>query len=142
MGSASAPDCKILAMGLEAVMKKHVLFAVIFCGSLVARSAAQSAPMNNEMKTDHDHGMSMAHDHGEAVPVSFDDLTKTAAMLEKARRATERYKDVRVAQSDGYQATGPDVPGMGIHFVSHKGRQGFDVEQPSILLYEKNPDVA
>jgi hypothetical protein len=82
-------------------------------------AVAQSAPasMGHDMNTTHDHEMDMSHDHGAAVPVSYSDLTKTAAMLEKARGATEKYQDVRVAEADGYQAIGPDVPGMGIHYI-------------------------
>jgi hypothetical protein len=86
--------------------------------------------------------MSHGHEHGAGAAVSYADLTNTAAMLEKARRATEKYQDVRVAEADGYQAIGPDVPGMGIHYIGSKGGASFDIEQPPILLYEKNPSVA
>ena len=78
------------------------------------------------------------HAHGSAVPVSYADLTRTAALLEAARRATEKYKDVRVAEADGYHQIGPDVPGMGMHFVGSRDGSAFDVEHPSILLYEKD----
>lgn len=90
------------------------------------------------------------HEHHMAAsgPVTFADLENTAVQLEKARRATEKYRDVQRAEADGYKAIGPDVPGMGIHYV-HVGNSaksdagsrpaGFDVEHPEILLYEKNP---
>lgn len=89
--------------------------------------------------TGHHMEMSMGHAHrGGGVPVTYDELTRTATQLETARRATEKYKDIRAAEADGYRAYGPDVPGMGIHYVGpHSG--GFDVERPNILLYEKNP---
>ena len=81
---------------------------------------------------------SLGHDHqGAAVSVTFDELTRTASQLEAARRATAKYQDARVAEADGYHAFGPDVPGMGIHYVGTHSR-GFDVEHPDILLYEKN----
>lgn len=108
----------------------------------VAQSAPASAGHDMNMPHNHEMDMSHGHDHGAAVPVSYSDLTKTAAMLEQARRATEKYRDVRVAEADGYNAIGPDVPGMGIHYIASKGSPGFDMEHPPILLYEKNPSVA
>lgn len=93
----------------------------------------------------------MHHAHGAAVPVSYAELKDTVNMLDRARQATAKYQDVRVAEAEGYQATGPEVPGMGKHFV--RSRQtagagpssdpmGFDAEQPPILLYEANPSAA
>jgi hypothetical protein len=81
--------------------------------------------------------------HGSAVAVTYEELTRTAEQLEAARRATAKYREVRVAEADGYHAIGPDVPGMGIHYVrTHsEGPNGFDVEHPDILLYEKNSSV-
>ena len=124
---------------------KDTVFAMLLGLSLSFSTAvAQSAPasMGHDMNTTHGHEMDMSHDHGPAVPVSYSDLTKTAAMLEKARGATEKYQDVRVAEADGYQAIGPDVPGMGIHYIGSKSGARFNLEQPPILLYEKNPSVA
>ena len=119
---------------------KNNLFVLLLSLScfLSALALAQSAPAS----MGHDMNMSHGHDHDAAVPISYSDLTKTAAMLEQARRATEKYQDVRVAEADGYQAIGPDVPGMGIHYIGSKGGASFDIEQPAILLYEKNPSVA
>jgi hypothetical protein len=97
--------------------------------------------------------MEMSHDQHMAAtpPVTFAELETTAAQLEKARRATEKYRDVQEAEADGYHAIGPDVPGMGIHYVhtGHHSRPnrgpnalGIDVEHPDILLYEKDPASA
>jgi len=126
---------------------KNIVFAMLLCLSFSFSDAlAQSAPasMGHDMNTPHNHEMDMSHghDHGASVPVSYSDLAKTAAMLEKARGATEKYQDVRVAEADGYQAIGPDVPGMGIHYIGSKSGASFNLEQPPILLYEKNPSVA
>src|SRR5690348_3468534 len=89
------------------------------------------------------HSMPMSMEHavqGTAVPVTYEELTKTASQLEAARRATAKYQDVHIAEAAGYHAMGPDVPGMGIHYVgSHAS--GFDLEHPDILLYEKNEAV-
>ncbi len=133
-------------------MKNYVLCLLLFFGWCVAPanswaqsdSALTSGNSTNGMTTPHNHGMNMDmhHDHGMAVPVSYGDITKTASMLETARHATEKYKDARVAEADGYGQIGPDVPGMGIHFVGTRTGSTFDIEHPSILLYEKDPSAA
>jgi hypothetical protein len=129
-------------------MKINVLLAVLtwFCllpGASPAQSTTTQPTSPDGMAMHHDNDMnmnhmSMDHQHGLAVPVSYAELTRTAALLETARHATEKYKDVRTAEADGYKAIGPDVPGMGIHFVGPYGGSSFDVERPTILLYEKD----
>jgi hypothetical protein len=106
---------------------------------LLALSAFTSGQhMTEHDRSAHSMGMSMGHEHGASIPqVTYEELTRTAAQLEAARRATAKYQDVRVAEADGYHAMGPDVRGMGIHYVgSHSSP--FEVEHPDILLYEKN----
>jgi hypothetical protein len=146
----------------EVIMKINVLFAwligvCLLPGASTAQStstqqgSSEGVPRHhdadtgmNHMKMDHtgvDHA-DMGHQHGSAVPISYADLTKTAALLETARHATERYKDVRAAEADGYKAIGPDVPGMGTHFVGPHGGSSFDIERPTILLYEKDSSAA
>ena len=85
--------------------------------------------------------MAMHHDHASGPPVSYAELKDTVSRLERARQATAKYQDARVAEADGYRAIGPDVPGMGIHYVLSAAQAGFDVEKPPILLYEKNPSA-
>ena len=106
-----------------------IVFSLGFCSFAFAQQATEDNMSQHAMRMDHDH-------HGAAVAVTFGELTGTAAQLEKARRATEKYRDVRVAEADGYKATGPDVAGMGIHYVGPVS--GFDLERPPILLYEKD----
>ena len=78
---------------------------------------------------------------GMALSASSSFPGAAAALLEKARRAAEKYKDVRRAAADGGQAIGPDAPGM-VHYIGSKGGAGFDVGQLPILLHEKDPSVA
>src|SRR5262249_23485601 len=85
--------------------------------------------------------MAMHHDHASGPPVSYAELKDTVGRLERARQATAKYQDARVAEADDYRAIGPDVPGMGIHYVLSATQAGFDVEKPPILLYEKNPSA-
>ena len=113
-----------------------LLFVVSFALRAPAQEQAQPmSPQAMPMRT----GVAMGHEHNmsAAVPITFDELETTASQLEQARRATEKYRDVRAAEADGYRAIGPDVPGMGIHYVASHS-DGFDVEHPDILLYEKN----
>lgn len=129
-----------------------LMFTLMFCGILASSAIAQSASPDvqhdvqhgtqHDMNSSHDHNaMNMAHDHASASLVTYNELTRTAALLETARRATEKYRDVRVAESDGYRTIGPDVPGKGIHYVGSHDNAGFDVEHPAILLYEKSPST-
>jgi hypothetical protein len=127
----------------EVVMKISLLFAsltwvCLLPGTSLAQSTTTQPTSPGGMAMHHDNGMSMDHQHGSAVPVSYAELTRTAALLESARHSTEKYKDVRAAEADGYKAIGPDVPGMGIHFVGPYGGSSFDVERPAILLYEED----
>jgi hypothetical protein len=83
--------------------------------------------------------MADAHSHGAPVAaITFAELERTAEELAAARRATEKYQDVRTAEASGYRAIGPNVPGMGIHYVRPNGPQGFSVTEPPILLYERD----
>jgi hypothetical protein len=117
-------------------LAKTVSIVISACLSTLA--PAQQAKEHN-MAT-HQMEVSMDHlHHGGGAPVTYEELTKTASLLGTARQATAKYHDVRAAEADGYKAIGPDVPGMGVHYVgSHRG---FDVARPNILLYEKKAEV-
>jgi hypothetical protein len=113
-------------------MKMFTLAASIFMISALTWSGQEPAPT----------AMEMHHAHSTGAPVSYGELKDTVAILDRARQATAKYQNVRVAKEDGYEAIGPDVPGMGIHFVqANKHSSAFDAEQPPILLYESDPSV-
>jgi len=66
-----------------------------------------------------------------------------ATLVEAVRRATERFKDVAVAQAAGYGlfhgcVSGPQEGAMGIHFVNGDlvGDGELDPAQPEALIYE------
>ena len=70
-----------------------------------------------------------------------------SALLRSVRRATERFKDVRVAENDGYRlefgcVSGDDFGAMGLHYVNDAlvGDGIVDVNRPQIILYEAHPD--
>jgi hypothetical protein len=66
--------------------------------------------------------------------------------LQRARAATRRYRDVRVARAAGYAATGecaqdPKYGGMGIHYANPEliADGELDVTKPEILVYQPMP---
>jgi len=84
-------------------------------------------------------GHMMSHSmHANGAALTYAELQKTAAELERARQATAKYQDVKAAEVAGYQQVGGDMPGMGIHYVLTLEPDHFDVEKPPILLYVKN----
>jgi hypothetical protein len=128
-------------------MKVLALFTLLAASAISA--GAQQSPAAGPQSSSK--MMDMHHDHAAGAPISYGELKDTVASLERARQATAKYQDVRVAEADGYRAIGPEVPGMGLHFVRTKKdapvdgsnkAPGFDVERPQILLYENDPSVA
>ncbi|HJZ77754.1 MAG TPA: hypothetical protein VKE51_38765 [Vicinamibacterales bacterium] len=83
--------------------------------------------------------MAEGHAHETAVPaITFAELEQTARRLAAAHQATGKYQDVRTAEAAGYRAIGPNVPGMGIHYVRQTNPQQFSITEPPILLYERD----
>jgi hypothetical protein len=122
-----------------------VLMVVALAGGAARLTANQSTSQASASHADHSQGRAGApmaaatHDHGAPVPaVSYDELQRTSEQLAAARQATEKYQDVHTAEAAGYHAIGPDVPGMGLHYVRHGDRQQFSITDPPILLYERD----
>jgi hypothetical protein len=77
-----------------------------------------------------------AHSHG----------APTNDLVQIVRDATERFKDVKVAEREGYQllfgcVSGPDWGAMGLHYVnlSLVGDDVLDPARPEIVIYEPTP---
>ena len=69
------------------------------------------------------------------------------ALLKMVRESTERFKDVSVAETEGYSllfgcVSGPDSGAMGLHYVNLKlvGLGIVDATRPQIVIYEPMPD--
>jgi hypothetical protein len=77
-----------------------------------------------------------AHHHPVAAERSHDDI-------EAARRATARFRDLRVALREGYEPAGACVPGMGFHYANPELVEDpeLDVRKPELLVYEQGPHV-
>jgi hypothetical protein len=71
------------------------------------------------------------------------DSARAAKVASELRDAIAKYKDVRVAEADGYKLFAPRLPQKVYHFTntwrSMKEAFRFDPAQPSSLLYERTP---
>ncbi|HLG57635.1 MAG TPA: hypothetical protein VI485_19990 [Vicinamibacterales bacterium] len=83
-----------------------------------------------------------AHNHG---PTS-DQKAPSSDLVKVVRESTERFRDVRVAEAEGYAllfgcVSGPDWGAMGLHFVnlSLVGDGELDATRPEIVIYEPLP---
>jgi len=68
---------------------------------------------------------------------------RAGALVKAVREATERFKDVSVAEAEGYKltfgcVTGPDAGAMGLHYVNFPlvATGVLDPTKPQIVLYE------
>ncbi len=81
------------------------------------------------------------HSHGQLGPTTDQEARETVAMLAAARRATARFRDIRVAKAAGYRQVTQFIPTLGLHMVNLKLMYGgrFDPVHPPILLYQPTP---
>jgi len=121
-------------------MKNSWYAKVIQC-SLAAVVAMGFGPGQVVAQTGHTHTTTSQQD------VSMDQRTQAATLLREVREATEKYKDVAVAQAAGYVltfgcVTGPDAGAMGLHFVNFPlvAKGELDASNPQIIIYEPTRD--
>ncbi len=69
--------------------------------------------------------------------------SQASALIKIVRESTERFKDVSVAEAEGYAlqfgcVSGPDSGAMGLHYVNGAlvGRGELDPTHPQIVIYE------
>jgi hypothetical protein len=70
------------------------------------------------------------------------EISKVYAMLSAGKSATAKYRDLRVAERDGYYTAGwLDVPSQGYHYINvnytPEAMPAFDPTKPWILVYNK-----
>ena len=111
----------------------HFSLAVVTWGAVVV-----CASMNAAAQDGHSHA---------TTAQSADANSQAGTLLRIVREATERFKDVSVAQSEGYQlqfgcVSGPDAGAMGLHFVNGAlvASGVIDARHPQIVIYEPTPD--
>jgi hypothetical protein len=81
-----------------------------------------------------------SHRHGPAPD-------QTSGLVKVVRESTKRFRDVSVAEAEGYAlmfgcVSGPDSGAMGLHFVklSLVGDDVLDATNPEIVIYEPLPN--
>jgi hypothetical protein len=89
------------------------------------------------------HAQTLTSQHHES---SQDQKGKAGAFVKVVRESTERFRDVSVAEAEGYVlqfgcVSGSDAGAMGLHFVkgSLVGDDVLDPTRPEILIYEPTP---
>jgi len=77
------------------------------------------------------------------APAANQQQGKASALINLVRQSTERFKDVSVAEREGYAlqfgcVSGPDSGAMGLHYVNGAlvGGGVVDATRPQIVIYE------
>ena len=105
--------------------------------ALVAVSISQSHAQNSQSDA-----LTMHHE-----TVSSQNNSQAGALIRVVRQATARFRDVSVAEAEGYSlqfgcVSGPDSGAMGLHFVNGAivASGVLDATRPQIVIYEPQPD--
>ena len=89
------------------------------------------------------HSHAMTPQHNQMAP---DQASKVSALIQIVRDSTARFKDVSVAEAEGYAlqfgcVSGDDYGAMGLHYINgdlvNKGV--LDATHPQIVIYEPTP---
>ena len=76
-------------------------------------------------------------------PASEADRRRAAAIVDTLRASLDQYRDVRVAESDGYKMFAPQIKNQPVYHYTNNWRAaraafGFDPAKPTSLLYKKD----
>src|ERR1700712_3050771 len=89
---------------------------------------------------------SHSHDATQEHEMTWEQKHKASTLLSIVRQSTERFKDVSVAEGEGYAlqfgcVSGPDSGAMGLHYVNGDlVKSGvLDATRPQIVIYEAMP---
>ena len=90
----------------------------------------------------------MAQDsHSHAPTQQSATIDQQNALVKIVREYTERFKDVKVAEAEGYAlqfgcVSGDDFGAMGLHYINGNlvNSGVVDATRPQIVIYEPNPD--
>jgi hypothetical protein len=110
---------------------------------LLPLSAAPVAAQDGEMQD-----MVMSGPHITLTPMRelrAGDQARADSIVEIARAATEKYRDVAVAEADGFKRFAPTIKRQKIYHYTNrmaglKARFAFDPARPTSLLYRDGPD--
>jgi hypothetical protein len=120
-------------VGRFATQFHYSLIALVLINTWPSHAVAQDA--HAQTPTSHQHEMTMD-------PKS----TAAAALVKIVRDSTERFKDVKVAEAEGYAlqfgcVSGDDSGAMGLHYVNGNlvNSGVLDATRPHIVIYEPIP---
>ena len=125
----------------------RTLISMLALAVCAGAAAAQSDPahavheaMSHDMRANPHVRMSPARAATSA------DSARAAALVSEARSSLARYKDVRVAEREGYQIFAPNVPQEVYHYtnvgIAFREHFKLDVARPSSLLYRRTGNGA
>jgi hypothetical protein len=123
----------------DIVKKKVKQFTTQCQYSMIAALILMSVWPSRALAQD-DHSHMLMSQHHELTP---DQNGKQGALLQIVREATKRFKDVKVAEAEGYALTfgcvsGDDQGAMGLHYVNFDLVKGgvIDATHPQAVIYE------
>jgi hypothetical protein len=108
---------------------QYSMIALALMGGWSSRVLAQDV---------HSHTLMAQHQE-----LTADQKSKRSALIQIVRESTARFKDVKVAEREGYALTfgcvsGPDQGAMGLHYINFDLVKGdvIDAKHPQAVIYE------
>jgi hypothetical protein len=127
---------------MNTIHTKIKRFAAHFGYSLLAIALLNAAPSRALAQEGHAHTATTQQAEAKADAAASDN-----ALIQAVQNATERYKNVGLAQADGYAlqfgcVSGDDFGAMGLHYINGDliNSGVIDVNRPQIVIYEPTPD--
>ena len=109
--------------------------------SMVALALMNVCPTSAQAQEGHSHATQQQSEAAE------DQQTNATALVKIVRDSTERFKDVTVAEKEGYAlqfgcVSGDDFGAMGLHYINGAlvNSGVLDATRPQIVIYEAMPD--
>jgi hypothetical protein len=127
---------------MTSINRKVSRFAAQFQYSVIVLALMNTYPSRAVAQDDHSH--MQAEQQAEMTQAQ---RTNANALVKIVRDSTERFKDVKVAEAEGYAlqfgcVSGDDFGAMGLHYI--KGafvKSGIlDATKPQIVIYEAMPN--
>ena len=116
-------------------------FATYFQYSVLALALLNVCPARALAQDSHSHAVAQKHE------TTSDQPADAATLISIVRASTERFKDVKVAEAEGYAlqfgcVSGGDSGAMGLHYVNGTlvNSGVLDPTHPQIVIYEALPD--
>jgi hypothetical protein len=127
---------------IPAIDMKAGQFATQLQYSMIALVLMSVCPLGALAQDGHSHMMTP-----QTQGLTPDQKSKAGALVNIIRQSTERFKDVAVAEAEGYVlqfgcVSGSDSGAMGLHYVNGDlvAKGVLDATHPQIVIYEAMPD--